>query len=414
MIMAYPIFFHVSFVCVPLFIVLIGFSTIEVVNGGFSVKLMRKNSSNATHILDIVQSPIHSNRINYVIEMSFGTPPTKYYGIIDTGSDLTWTQCVPCPYCFPQQYPIFDPQNSSTYTSVYCQEDECNQLDENYKRCSGQNQCGYAYYYADNSITEGLLALDTITLDSSTGGVIPLQYMIFGCGHHNEGSFYDKTMGIVGLGRGPLSLISQIGSSFGGRKFSHCLVPYYVDFLIPSIMSFGSGSEVVGDGVVSTPLIKKESQPFYYVTLQGISVGDTYLSFDSSSKGNIIIDSGTTFTILPRKFHKQLVDEVKKQVPMEPIMDDPQIGNRLCYRRQTNFEEPIITAHFEGADIHLTPIQTFYQAKDGVFCLGFKSTVNDVGFYGNHAQSDYLIGFDLERDVVSFKAADCTKYLSLI
>ncbi|KAE9621361.1 hypothetical protein Lal_00032113 [Lupinus albus] len=412
MIMAYPIFFHVSFVCVPLFIILIIFSTIEVVNGGFSVKLIRKNSSNATHILDIVQSPLHSNRVNHVIEMSFGTPPTKYYGIIDTGSDLIWTQCVPCTFCFPQEYPYFDPQKSSTYTSVYCQEDECNQLRGNFKRCSGQDQCNYAYSYGDNSITEGLLALDTITLDSSTGGVIPLQQIIFGCGHHNEGTLSGKMMGIVGLGRGPLSLISQIGPSFGGRRFSHCLVPYYTDFLIPSVMSFGSGSEVVGDGVVSTPLITKEFTPFYYVTLQGISVGDTYLSFDSSSKGNIFIDSGSTLTYLPQKFHQQLFDEVKKQVPMDPITDDPQIGNRLCYRRQTNLQEPIITTHFEGADIQLTPIQTFYQGKDGVFCFGFESIDSNLGIYGNYAQTDYLIGFDLEREVVSFKATDCTKYLS--
>ncbi|KAE9621355.1 hypothetical protein Lal_00016947 [Lupinus albus] len=412
MIMAYPIFFHVSFVCAPLFIILISFSTIQVVNGGFSVKLIRKNSSNATHILDIVQSPLHSNRANHVIEMSFGTPPTKYYGVIDTGSDLIWTQCEPCTHCFPQEYPYFDPQESSTYTSVYCQEDECNQLGGNFKRCSDQNQCSYTYLYGDNSITEGLLALDTITLDSSTGGVIPLQKMIFGCGHHNEGTFHGKMMGIVGLGRGPLSLISQIGPSFGGRRFSHCLVPYDTDFLIPSVMSFGSGSEVVGDGVVSTPLITKEFKPFYYVTLQGISVGDTYLSFDSSSKGNIIIDSGVTISYLPQKFHQQLFDEVKKQVPMDPITDDPQIGNRLCYRRQTNLQEPIITTHFEGADIQLTPIQTFYQANDGVFCFGIESIDSNLGFYGNHLQTNYFVGFDLEREVVSFKATDCTKYLS--
>ncbi|KAE9621356.1 putative nepenthesin [Lupinus albus] len=94
-------------------------------------------------------------------------------------------------------------------------------------------------------------------LDSSTGVVIPIQYMTFGCGHHNEGSFNGKTVSIVGLGRGSLSFISQISSSVGGRKFSHCLVPYYTNFLIPSVISFGSGSEVVGDGVVSTPLIIK-------------------------------------------------------------------------------------------------------------------------------------------------------------
>ncbi|CAL0335302.1 unnamed protein product [Lupinus luteus] len=413
MIMDYPILFHLSFLFVPLFILLISFSTIEVVNGGFSVKLFRKNSTNVPHLLDTVISPTRADIGLHIIELSFGNPPTKYYGVMDTGSSLIWTQCLPCENCFPQKDPYFDPKKSSTYTSVYCQEDECNRLEANVRQCSSQNQCGYRYSYGDSSRTQGLLALDTITLESSSGGVIPLQYMIFGCGHNNLGNFDNKLMGIVGLGRGPLSLISQIGPSFGGRRFSHCLVPYFSDYYSPSIMSFGSGSEVVGDGVVSTPLITKESKPFYYVTLKGISVGDTYLSLHSSSKGNMIIDSGTTLTFLPQKFHDQLVDEVKKQVPLQPIIDDPQFGGKLCYRT-FDLQEPIITTHFEGADIQLKPTQTFYEAKFHVLCFAFGSISSDFGIYGNLAQTNYLIGFDLEREVVSFKATQCNLHHSLV
>ncbi|KAE9621350.1 putative nepenthesin [Lupinus albus] len=410
MIMGYPILFHISFLFVPFFILL---STIKVVNGGFSVKMIRINSTKVAHLLDNVQSPTHADLGVHILEMSFGNPSTKYYGIIDTGSDLIWTQCLPCDNCFPQKYPYFDPKKSSTYTNVYCQEDECNLLKESVKGCSSQNQCTYRFSYLDTSITQGLLALDTITLQSSSGGVIPLQYMIFGCGHNNSGGFDEKVMGIVGLGQGPLSLISQIGPSFGGRRFSYCLVPYYADYNLPSIMSFGSGSEVIGDGVVSTPLIKKESKSFYYVTLQGISVGDTYLSFHSSSKGNMIIDSATTFTILPQKLYDQLVEEVKKQVPLQPIINDPQFGDRLCYRT-INLEQPIITTHFEGADIQLKTIQTFYQPNFGVFCLAFGSIRSDFGIYGNLAQTNYLIGFDLESELVSFKAIHCNLHQSLV
>ncbi|CAL0335297.1 unnamed protein product [Lupinus luteus] len=405
--MGYPILFHLSSLFVSLFILLIGFSTIEVVNGGFSVNLFRINSTNVEHLLDTAQSPTIADDGVHIIEMSLGNPPTKYYGLMDTGSDLVWSQCLPCDDCFPQKYPYFDPKKSSTYTSVYCQEDECNQLKEKNKGCSSNNQCSYTYSYADSSITQGELALDTITLESSSGGVIPLQYMIFGCGHKNSGIFDNKMMGIVGLGRGSLSLISQIGPSFGGRRFSHCLIPYSNDNNLPSIMSFGSGSEVVGDGVVSTPLITKQSKPFYYVTLKGISVGYTYLPLDSSSKGNMIIDSGTTLTVLPQKLYDQLVDEVKKQVPLQPIIDDPKSDDRLCYS-STNLQDPIITTHFEGADLQLKPIQTFYPSKVGVSCFAFRSTSNDaVGIYGNLVQTNYLIGFDLEREVVSFKATQC-------
>ncbi|KAE9621348.1 putative nepenthesin [Lupinus albus] len=264
-----------------------------------------------------------------------------------------------------------------------------------------------------NRTFSGVLALDTITFESSSSEAIPLQYMIFGCGHNNSGIFDDKMMGIVGLGRGPLSLISQIGPSFGGRRFSYCLVPYSYDNNLPSIMSFGSGSEVVGDGVVSTPLITKEFKPFYYVTLQGISVGDTYLYINSSSKGNMIIDSGATLTSLPQQLYNLLVDEVKKQVPMQPITDDPQFADRLCYN-VINLQEPTITIHFQDADIQLKPIQTFYEEKVVYSCFAFESTSDDFGVYGNFVQTDYLIGFDLESEVVSFKATQCNLYRNFV
>jgi hypothetical protein len=38
-------------------------------------------------------------------------------------------------------------------------------------------------------------------------------------------------------------------------------------------MSFGNGIDVLGDGVVSTALISRDGDPFYYVTLNEISVG---------------------------------------------------------------------------------------------------------------------------------------------
>ncbi|PKI18245.1 hypothetical protein CRG98_049481, partial [Punica granatum] len=61
-------------------------------------------------------------------------------------------------------------------------------------------------------------------------------------------------MGLIGLGKGPISFISQMGSAFGARRFSQCLVPFHTDPSISSKMSFGVGSEVKGPGVVSTPM----------------------------------------------------------------------------------------------------------------------------------------------------------------
>ncbi|CAL0302481.1 unnamed protein product [Lupinus luteus] len=404
-----PLFLFISF-----FILVIHLPVHQAVNGGFSVKLIRKNSTNAPfqRLMDATQTKSYAHLGEYLLELSIGTPPVKVYGILDTGSALIWTQCVPCNNCYKQLNPMFDPQKSSTYTNISCQSQKCNLIDTGV--CSDENMCSYTYAYADSSITQGALASETITFSSSTGHSVQLNNLIIGCGHNNSGVFNDHEMGIIGLGRGPTSLISQIGSSFGGRKFSHCLLPFHTDISISSEVSFGDGSEVVGDSVVSTPLVNKDGGPLYFVTLLGISVEDTRFQIrndsESVAKGNMFIDSGTPPTMLQQQLYDEVFDEVKKRVPMDPITDDPDLGPQLCYRTSNNLEGPIITMHFEGADVELTPTQTFIPPKDGVFCLAFTNVSNEnAGVYGNFAQSNFLIGYDLENEVVSFKPTDCTK-----
>lgn len=177
------------------------------------------------------------------------------------------------------------------------------------------------------------------------------------------------------------------------------------------MIRFGEESDVSGEGVVTTPLVSQEDQTSYLVTLEGISVGDTFVVFNNSemlSKGNIMIDSGTPATYLPQEFYDRLVEELKVQSNLRPIEDDPDLGSQLCYRSETNLEGPILTAHFEGADVPLMPIQTFIPPKDGVFCFAMAGTTDGEYIFGNFAQSNILIGFDLDRRTVSFKPTDCT------
>ncbi|KAE9585204.1 hypothetical protein Lal_00018174 [Lupinus albus] len=409
--MSCQILFDPTFILIFLFIFLLNFSTIEIVNGGFTVKLIRKNSLYAEHQNDIVQSPTYSDYAFTLMEVSIGTPPIKFYGVLDTGSDLIWLQCLPCPNCYKQKYPLFDPQKSSTYTPILCQEDECHKLVEENPSCSPNNECSYNFSYLDTSKAQGLLALDTITLNSTSQKPISLQSMIFGCGHNNTGFFSEEMMGIIGLGGGPLSLISQIGPSFGGKRFSYCLVPYDTNINISSHMSFGSGSEVLGDGVVTTSLVAiGESDPLLRVTLQGISVENTYFPLHSSSKGNMFFDSATTLTILPQPLYNSFVNEVRRRVSLDPVVDDPELNGRLCYRTSTSPKGPLITIHFENANVLLGPTQTFYLKKSGIFCLTLVGTDSEDVIYGYHSQTNYLIGIDFESKRVSFKETDCTKY----
>ncbi|KAE9606506.1 hypothetical protein Lal_00013968 [Lupinus albus] len=408
--MANILCFHFCFFILYLFLYQ---TQTEAYNPGFSVQLTRKNSPSSPFYKKIITpnnvafTRVTSNNGDYLMKLTLGTPPVDIYGLVDTGSDLVWAQCTPCNGCYKQRSPMFEPLRSKTYNAMPCDSEQCNSFFGH--SCSHQKLCSYSYSYGDGSITKGVLARETVTFTSSNGEPV-VGDIIFGCGHSNSGTFNENDMGIIGLGGGPLSLVSQIGTLYGTRRFSQCLVPFHTDPHNSGTISFGEDSYVSGEGVVTTPLVSEEGQTPYLVTLEGISVGDTFVPFNYSemlSKGNIMIDSGTPATYLPNEFYDSLVEEMKVQSSLIPIEDDPDLGTQLCYRSETNVDGPILTAHFEGADVQLMPIQTFIPPKDGIFCFAMAGTDDGDHIFGNFAQANLLIGFDLDRKTVSFKPTDC-------
>ncbi|CAI8611796.1 unnamed protein product [Vicia faba] len=129
----------------------------------------------------------------------------------------------------------------------------------------------------------------------------------------------------------------------------------------------------------------------------------------NASTQNIIIDSGTTMMIFPHHFYNRLESAVRKVVKLERFHDHTDSYN-LCYNttsKQPNF--PIITAHFSGADVKLYSINTFVPFYKGVMCFAFRGSRYDISIFGNLQQLNFLIGYDLNRQIVSFKPSDCTK-----
>ncbi|XP_042029715.1 aspartic proteinase CDR1-like [Salvia splendens] len=101
-----------------------------------------------------------------------------------------------------------------------------------------------------------------------------------------------------------------------GWNFSFCLVPTSAQKACK--MHFGDGAVVSGAGVVTTPIVTKNTGTFYHLTLVGMSVGSQRFDSDSSKKsvleGNIVIDSGTTLTFLPRDLYGKVEAALKQQV----------------------------------------------------------------------------------------------------
>ncbi|KAJ3670430.1 hypothetical protein LUZ60_010754 [Juncus effusus] len=137
----------------------------------------------------------------YIMTLSIGTPAITYSAIVDTGSDLIWTQCQPCKSCFNQSTAIYDPSMSSTVNAVPCKSTKYLYLCKNHYSPPPSPLCYCMYNYTYGSgWTRGVLDTEKFTF-----GQVEITNITFGCSTSSSDDF---------LGR----LISQLGTP----RFSYC------------------------------------------------------------------------------------------------------------------------------------------------------------------------------------------------
>ncbi|XP_055809484.1 aspartic proteinase nepenthesin-1 [Solanum dulcamara] len=357
-----------------------------------------------------LKSTIHAGNGEFLMQISIGSPSESYNAIMDTGSDLIWTQCKPCKECFDQSTPIFDPSKSSTFEKISCSNKLCEALPMS--SCGDNNNCEYIYTYGDYSSSDGFLSSETFTF----GKVVSIPNIAFGCGIDNEGSGFSQGAGLVGLGRGPLSLVSQLHMS----RFSYCLTSINEDAdSTSSTLLMGSIAHDDYNNIITTPLMKNPTQPsFYYLSLKGISVGDTQLpikkstfSLNQDGTGGMIIDSGTTITYLEESAFSLLKKEFSSQVNL-PEDDSSSTGLDLCFKlpsNTNNIKVPKLIFHFEGADMDLPPDNYIIaDSRMGVACLAMGSS-SGMSIFGNVQQQNMMVIHDLDKETLSFVPTQCDK-----
>lgn len=379
----------------------------------FSTEIVRhpKLSALSSESPAPIRSVVLPNSANHLIQLSIGTPPVKVLAIVDTGSDLIWSRCKPCVDCIGRSVPAFDPNLSSTYRDLPCDSTFCKSLDPS--ACSKGPTCTYTYGYGDGSTsTSGVLSTETLTFDSTTGGgSISIPSVAFGCSHNTSVSIDGHQVGLVGLGGQPISLVSQLGPSIDW-KFSYCLVPFHENSS-SSIMNFGEKAIVSGNNVVSTPLVPMEAKTFYYVTLESIRVGEIKIdAVSSTGAGNMFLDSGTTVTLLNTRVFNELADAITSIVKL-PRTKSAGGSTFVCFETTSRDGFPPLTFSFAGgADLVLHPLNAFtVPSRDGLVCLAMQAT-EGTGVFGNLAQQNFHVGYDLKARSVSFAATECSKMLS--
>lgn len=338
----------------------------------------------------------------YLMEISLGTPPVTVLAVPDTGSDLIWTKCSPCASCAGED---FNPRKSSSYKHLRCDSRPCTAL-KKMARCGLRNRCDYALSYGDGSSSAGVLSRETFIFNSTRGRKVSFPKLVFGCSQRVGGTF---NAGILGLGKGPLSLISQLGGAVGG-KFSYCLVPI-TGSTAASYFTLGPAAAVEGADVVTTPIVSSNgfSSSFYYISLHDITVGAVRIPADV----DVIIDSGTAVTFLPDAVVNALVATLSTKI-RAPRVNDPEGQFELCYRIGSASAAaaafPEVVFGFSGGKVALKPANIFVPSEDGVVCLSVLPAPSPAfAVFGFLAQQNFHVGYDLVKNTVSLAPADCAR-----
>jgi len=352
--------------------------------------------------LDVTVPVTLGSSLEYMITVGVGSPAVNQTMLIDTGSNVPWVHCKPCSPCHSQAEPLFDPSLSSTYSPFSCSSATCTKLDQEKEGngCSN-SQCQYYAKYGDGSRTSGTYSSDTLTLGSNT-----ITNFQFGCAQVESG-IHEKTAGLMGLGGGAQSLVSQTAGRFG-TAFSYCLPPTSSS---SGFLKLGAGTG--GSGFVKTPMIRSSPIPTYYgLRLEAIMVGGKQLNIPTSVfSSGLVVDSGATITRLPRTAYSALsvafkdgMKQYQRAPPSTSILN-------TCYDFSGHSDVTITTVALVlsgGAVVDLAPEGIMLERK-GYYCLAFAGNSDDssFGIIGNVQQRTIEVLYDVGGSSVGFKTGAC-------
>ncbi|XP_010648778.1 aspartyl protease family protein At5g10770 [Vitis vinifera] len=336
---------------------------------------------------------------NFLVDVAFGTPPQKFTLILDTGSSITWTQCKPCVRCLKASRRHFDPSASLTYSLGSCIPSTVGNT--------------YNMTYGDKSTSVGNYGCDTMTLEHSD--VFPK--FQFGCGRNNEGDFGSGADGMLGLGQGQLSTVSQTASKFK-KVFSYCLPE---EDSIGSLL-FGEKATSQSSSLKFTSLVNGpgtsglEESGYYFVKLLDISVGNKRLNIPSSvfASPGTIIDSGTVITRLPQRAYSALKAAFKKAMAKYPLSNGRRKKGDIldtCYNLSGRKDVllPEIVLHFgEGADVRLNGKRVIWGNDASRLCLAFAGN-SELTIIGNRQQVSLTVLYDIQGGRIGFGGNGCSK-----
>jgi Xylanase inhibitor C-terminal/Xylanase inhibitor N-terminal len=270
--------------------------------------------------------------------------------------------------------------------------------------------CSYTQSFGDSSFT-ATLAQETLHL-----GQDAVPNYAFGCVNSFTGSTANlPKQGLLGLGRGPMSLLSQTGNLYSG-VFSYCL-PSYKSYYFSGSLRLGPAGQP--KTIRYTPLLKNPHRPsLYYVNVTGISVGKVNIkvplnsfNFDTLTGQGTVIDSGTVITRFTPPVYAALRDEFRRQVNA-PNGYSSLGAFDTCFSTNDVTQVPSITLHMDALDLTL-PMENalIHSSATPLACLAMAeapANVNQVvNVIANLQQQNMRVVIDVANSRVGFSRELC-------
>ncbi|XP_022866862.1 aspartyl protease AED3-like [Olea europaea var. sylvestris] len=331
---------------------------------------------------------------NYVLRAKIGNPGQLLFMVLDTSSDAAWVPCSGCTGCAASSA-VFTPKASSTYSSLDCSVPECTKVSGvSCPATDAATSCSFNQSYGGDSSFSAILSHDTLWLANDA-----IPNYAFGCINSVSGGSVPP-QGLLGMGRGSMSLLSQSGSLYSG-VFSYCL-PSFKSYYFSGSLKLGPLGQP--KNIRTTPLLKNPHRPsLYYVNLTGVSIGKVQvpiaqepLAFDPNTGAGTIIDSGTVITRFVQPVYNAIRDEFRKQVkgPFSSLG-----AFDTCFLATNEDIAPPVVLHFTGMDLVLPMENSLIHSSSGsLACLAMAAAPNNVNsvlnIIANFQQQNLRILFD--------------------
>ncbi|GKV22187.1 hypothetical protein SLEP1_g32072 [Rubroshorea leprosula] len=277
--------------------------------------------------------------------------------------------------------------------------------------------CHYDVEYADGGSSLGFLVRDVFALNYKNGAPLNPR-LALGCGYYQpSGTSHHPLDGVLGLGRGKTSIVSQLYSqSLVRNVVGHCL------------SGRGGGFLFFGDGLY-------DSSPIVWTSMssehpKSYSPGSAELVFSGKTTGLkdliVVFDSGSSYTYFNSQAYQKLLDLMNKKLAgkrLKKATDDQTLP--LCWKRVggrpftsahdvREFFEPIslvFTSNGAKTQFKLPPESYLIISNKGNVCLGIlngtEAGLKNLNVIGDISMQDRMVIYDNEKQLIGWAPANC-------